>query len=183
MRKTKTFPLATLILLTGFISTAQASESSVEVRLIADLDDARGYCLDVAGGQGASAPIERGLQAHTCYDYTGSILEDQAFDSALIEQGQLKIPYFDVCMTASSIEVDATLMLAECTEMETQQFSLSESGHLTLMSDPSLCVTASSSEKKEGRGGEPVHVMRPVSLQSCDDDSKDYQSWTTYSME
>lgn len=166
----------------GFIFPLQALGASVEIRLTADLDDSRGYCLDVAGGQGTSAPIERGLQAHTCYDYTGSILEDQAFDSTLLSNAQLKIPYFDVCMTASTTQVDASLMLEPCEGIETQAFMLEESGRLVLKSEPDLCVTVSSTEKKEGRGGSPVHVMRPVSLQLCSVENKDYQTWKTYSL-
>lgn len=60
--------------------------------LSSNLDEARGYCLDIAGGKGANAPLDKGLQAHTCYHYTGGILEDQGFDAALISEGEFRIP-------------------------------------------------------------------------------------------
>ena len=79
--------------------------------LVADIDEERGYCPDIAGGRGADAPLDKGLQAHTCYDYTGGFLEDQSFDLELIDQGKFKIPYFDVCMSVAAIETNSAIVL------------------------------------------------------------------------
>ena len=174
---------ATLIFLAGITSpAAQSAEGLVEVRLVDDIDESRGYCLDIAGGRGTDAPLDKGLQAHTCYDYTGALLEDQSFDPALIEQGQFKIPYFNVCMTASSAEAGASIMLASCEGADTQEFSLEPGGRLILNANPDLCVTASSTEKREGRGATPVHVMRPLSLQACAVENDAFQVWSLYSL-
>ncbi len=159
-----------------------ATEELVEIKLLDDIDEPRGYCLDIAGGRGTKAPVEKGLQAHTCYDYTGELLEDQSFDASLIKQGQFKIPYFDVCMSASSTEVGSAVMLATCESTDTQQFSLEPNGNLILQAKPELCVTASSTEKKEGRGATPVHVMRPLSLQPCSKDNVAYQAWSIFKL-
>lgn len=129
-------------------SDASTADDVVEIRLSADVDESRGYCLDIAGGQGAQAPVERGLQAHTCYDYMGELLEDQAFDASLMEQQQFKISYFDVCMTSSSLEEGASLMLEACDGSEGQSFSLIDNGHIVLTANPELCVTVSRTEKK-----------------------------------
>ena len=159
------------------------SENVVEVMLTSNLDnDERGYCLDIAGGKGAKAPLDKGLQAHTCYHYTGGILEDQGFDPALVNEGQFKIPFFDVCMSAASIEIGASLNLMKCDQSDNQKFSLNADGQLVTQLNPSLCVTVNGTEKKEGRGGAPVHVMRPISLQTCDAANKDYQTWTLNSI-
>lgn len=163
-------------------TSVQADVDTVEIRLVDDIDESRGYCLDVAGGQGTRAPIDKGLQAHTCYDYTGALLEDQSFDAAMIDQGQFRIPYFDVCMAVASISADASIILASCDDVDTQRFSLQSDGRLVLQAQPELCVTASSEEKREGRGGSPVHVMRPLSLQTCDDDNQSYQTWAPFSL-
>lgn len=169
-------------LLSGSLSIAHAADELVEIRLIDDIDESRGYCLDIAGGRGTDAPVERGLQAHTCYDYTGGLLEDQSFDATLIGDGQFKIPYFDVCMSASAVEPNADLMLEECDESASQNFVLQDNGQLVLAADPTLCVTASSTEKREGRGATPVHVMRPLSLQACSDEASAYQAWTVFTL-
>ncbi|WP_394240961.1 ricin-type beta-trefoil lectin domain protein [Vibrio astriarenae] len=149
-----------------------------EIMLSSPLDESRGYCLDIAGGKGADAPVESGLQAHTCYNYTGEILEDQGFETALIPSGSFKISYFDVCMSASSIEVGASLDLEKCKASDNQSFSLNDNGQITPNSNPSLCITVDRENKREGRGGSPIHVMRPVSLQPCENSQSEYQNWT-----
>ncbi len=175
--------LSTLVGLSVSLSTgASAQEKIVEVMLASNLDEARGYCLDIAGGKGANAPLDKGLQAHTCYHYTGDILEDQGFDAGLIKQGQFRIPYFDVCMSATDLKVGAAILLGECNNSDTQKFTLNSSGQLVAEADQSLCITVSSTQKREGRGGSPVHVMRPLALQQCDDAKKTYQTWLLYSL-
>ena len=164
------------------VNTNPSTENLVEIRLIDDIDESRGYCLDIAGGRGTKAPVEKGLQAHTCYDYTGTLLEDQSFDASLIEQGEFQITYFNVCMTASSIEVGSDVMLANCESLDTQTFSLEPNGNLILKAKPELCVTASSTGKKEGRGATPVHVMRPLSLQPCNEKNVAYQAWSIFKL-
>ncbi|MBX2808194.1 MAG: RICIN domain-containing protein [Cellvibrionaceae bacterium] len=168
---------AVIMICLPIITYSDASATTVEVMLASHLDETRGYCLDIAGGKGENAPVEKGLQAHTCYNYTGEILVDQGFDHSLIGEGQFKIPYFDVCMSVSTIEVNSAISLAECQALSTQRFTLMDNGNLVPQANPNLCVTVSSAEKKEGRGASPVHVMRPVSLQLCDDAISAYQSW------
>lgn len=156
---------------------ADATEKAVEIMLASNLDETRGYCLDIAGGKGQDAPLTKGLQAHTCYHYTGGILEDQGFDATLIREGLFRISYFDVCMSVPSVEVGSAVSLGKCDNLDTNKFTLKPNGQLVAQADPKLCVTVSSTEKKEGRGGSPVHVMRPLSLESCDDTKKPYQTW------
>ena len=167
----------------GFNQTAEAQEGLLEVMLADPLDEPRGYCLDIAGGRGVDAPLDQGLQAHTCYNYTGRILEDQGFDASEIEEGQFRLPYFDVCAAAEGIEEGAALVLESCDNMDAQSFELNDAGNLVISSRPDLCVTVSSSEKREGRGGSPIHVMRPLTLQPCTDDDAAYQTWTLHSVE
>lgn len=161
---------------------ANGPEEIVEVMLSSNLDEARGYCLDIAGGKGANAPLDKGLQAHTCYHYTGGILEDQGFDAALISEGQFRIPFFDVCMSVSSLEVGSAISLGKCSDVGMQKFKLKSNGQLVAQTAPELCVTVSSTEKKEGRGGSPIHVMRPLSLQLCDDTKQTYQTWSLHKL-
>ncbi len=166
----------------AFANPAQSAENMVEVQLADKLDEARGYCVDIAGGKGKNAPLDKGLQAHTCYHYTGGILEDQGFDEALISEGRFRIPYFDVCMAVPSVKAGAPVSLGQCTDADTQKFTLDDNGQLVTQADPDLCVTVSSTEKKEGRGGSPIHVMRPLSLQSCDEANKAHQTWSLFNL-
>ncbi|RVU84369.1 hypothetical protein EOL70_12865 [Leucothrix sargassi] len=163
-------------------ATSTSSAELVEIKLVDKIDEDRGYCLDIAGGKGESAPTDKGLQAHTCYDYTGEILVDQQFDTALMKQDQFKIPYFNVCMAVGSLQTGAAIELASCNNAETQQFTLQANGQLVAKAKPELCVTVSATEKRSGRGGSPVHVMRPLSLETCSADQKTYQTWTTFKL-
>ena len=169
---------ATLLPLLFVAYQASASDKLVEVMLDSNLDDERGYCLDIAGGKGKDAPLNKGLQAHTCYHYTGGILEDQGFNAELLKKGEFKVSYFDVCMSATSFTKGATLALAKCNQSKMQTFSLKANGQLVSPTAPELCVTVNGNKKKEGRGGSPVHVMRPISLELCDSSKKTYQTWT-----
>ena len=54
---------------------------------------------------------------------------------------------------------------------------LTDKGEITFANDPSLCLTASDKESREGGGGEPVHLIRDLSITSCDDQKKAYQRW------
>lgn len=166
----------------GIKEPARSAEKLVEVMLADKLDEARGYCLDIAGGKGKSAPLDKGMQAHTCYHYAGGILEDQGFDAALIRKGQFRIAYFDVCMSVPSVSVGAAISLGQCNNADTQKFTLKSNGQLVAEADPKLCVTVNSTKKKEGRGGSPIHVMRPLSLQPYDDAKKAYQTWSLRSL-
>lgn len=182
MNKLLSIILITIGCIVAVFSITASAEGLVEIRLVDDIDESRGYCLDIAGGRGADAPLDKGLQAHTCYDYTGGVLEDQGFDADLVVQGQFKITYFDVCMVAENIQSDSSLVLAGCENVDAQHFLLQADGHLVTQANPELCVTASSTEKREGRGGSPIHVMRPLSLQPCSDSNSAYQTWTTVSL-
>ncbi len=184
MKNNNFFLIAVLAISSIFFSNvpASASEKLVEIMLSDKLDDARGYCLDIAGGKGKRAPLDKGLQAHTCYNYTGSILEDQGFVEAEIVKAQFRIAYFDVCMAVPSISAGAPVSLAKCNGTDKQNFELKSNGNLVTKIDPELCVTVSSTEQKKGRGGSPVHVMRPLSLQACDASNKTYQTWQTNSL-
>lgn len=180
----KTFIISTIVAfsLLSINLPAQSAEKLVEVMLADKLDEARGYCLDIAGGKGKRAPLDKGLQAHTCYNYTGGILEDQGFSAALIDKDQFRIPYFNVCMSVPSIAKGQGISITACDNTDNQKFKLKSNGQLVTKANPNLCVTVNSEKKKEGRGGSPVHVMRPLSLQPCDNAKKAYQTWKLNSL-
>lgn len=95
---------------------------------------------------------------------------------------KIRINEFDVCMTVSAVEAGASVALAACENLPTQQFSLQENGNLVAKENPALCITTSAPEKKEGRGATPVHVMRPITLETCNEENAAYQVWSKFSM-
>lgn len=177
MKPQAAFAVVALSMFGTSTTPAQANDKLVEVKLVSSLDEPRGYCLDIAGGKGKRAPLDKGLQAHTCYNYTGKILEDQGFDPALVSKGLFRVTYFNVCMAVPAVKVGAAISLGTCKDAKTQKFVLKANGQLAPESNPNLCVTVDGTKKREGRGGIPIHVMRPLSLQNCDASKKAYQTW------
>ena len=147
-----------------------------EVQLLDSLDEPRRFCFDLVGYKSRARP-ERGLQAHTCYSYQGSVAVDQGFDRARALQGEFYLPHFDVCVTAASRQPDARLTLAVCNRAGEQKFTLHGSGEITPAADRTLCVTAASGDSREGGGGDPVHLIRALSLQPCARSREPYQRW------
>ena len=63
-----------------FLSPNIVLSEAVEIYALNQLDEYRGYCLDIKGHK-LKARTNKGLQAHTCYSYQGEIAVDQGFDS------------------------------------------------------------------------------------------------------
>ena len=93
--------LAFIVLVLLLITPSQADDN-VEVYLLNQLDDPRGFCIDVRGHK-YKAQVNKGLQAHTCYSYQGKISSDQGFNSLKLTKNQFILPSFNVCMEASSL--------------------------------------------------------------------------------
>ena len=148
----------------------------VEVVLVDRLDDQRGFCLDIRGYK-QRARVDRGLQAHSCYSYQGQIGVDQGFDSDAIKAGRFHMPGFDVCMTAGGSQAGARLGLAKCDGSAPQGFSLAANGEIVAKSVPELCVTVAGGDSREGGGGRPVHLIRGLTLETCDEARAKYQRW------
>ena len=88
--------LSILVLLL-VVSSARASWADVGLlRTSEPLDEARGYCLDIAGF-GPTLRLDDPLQAHTC-KYGGQ-LDDQRFER--IASGAIKASLYDRCLAAT----------------------------------------------------------------------------------
>ena len=95
--------LLEIVVLGFFLITSSQADDNVEIYLLNQLDDPRGFCIDVKGHK-LKAQINKGLQAHTCYSYQGEISPDQGFNSLKLTKNQFILPFFNVCMEASSLK-------------------------------------------------------------------------------
>ena len=163
-----------LILLSPNIVLSEA----VEIYALNQLDEYRGYCLDIKGHK-LKARTNKGLQAHTCYSYQGEIAVDQGFDSLKLSQNQFFLPAFDVCMEAKSISISAPVRLSNCSFGDLQKFKLDTMRGIHPVSNSKLCLTVDQGESKKGRGGTPVHLKRNLTLEPCSDKLRPYQIWST----
>ena len=167
--------LAFIVLGLLLITPSQAVDN-VEVYLLNQLDDSRGFCIDVRGHK-FKAQINKGLQAHTCYSYQGEISPDQGFSSLKLTKNQFILTSFNVCMEASSLTPSANLRLRKCDDNKLQTFEWSNKNKIRLTSNRKLCLTVDQGQSKKGGGGSPVHLMRNLSLELCTDSLNPYQAW------
>lgn len=165
------------LLLSGLLlAPCLHAETPVEVTLVDRLDEARGFCLDTLGFQTRARP-EEGLQTHSCYSYQGQLAVDQSFDADMIPDGKFRIIEFDLCMTARGLSTGSGFALEPCDERDTQQFEHRSNGKVMSVAAPGNCVTAGEGPSRHGGGGEPVHLIRNLTLEVCDSSRDDRQQW------
>ena len=167
--------LAIIVLGLLLIIPSQADDS-VEIYLLNQLDDSRGFCIDIKGHK-LKAQINKGLQAHTCYSYQGEISPDQGFNSRELTKNQFIFTSFNVCMEASSLTPSANLRLRKCDRNKLQNFGWSIEDKIHLIGNRKLCLTVNQGQSKKGGGGSPVHLMRNLSLELCAESLNPYQAW------
>ena len=152
-----------------------AYPETAEVYLLNNLNDTRGFCIDMTGYK-TNADVNKVLQAHSCYSYQGSVSVDQGFDVSKISNSEFNLPFFNVCMEVESAESSSGLILRGCDKNPKQQFVFEVDGKIKPVNDLSLCLTASGGYR-EGGGGSPVHLIRDLSLSACDTSFSSRQSW------
>ena len=165
-----------IVVLGLLLITPSKADDNVEIYLLNQLDDSRGFCIDIRGHK-LKAKIDKGLQAHTCYSYQGKISPDQGFDSLKLTKNQFFLPSFNVCMEASSLETSSNLKLGKCDRNKLQNFEWSNKNKIHLIGNRKLCLTVDQEQSKKGGGGSPVHLMRNLSLELCTESLNTYQAW------
>jgi len=163
-----------LLCITASVVWSKSEVNLVEIKLLDNLDDKRGFCIDIKGHK-FKAKIERGLQAHTCYSYQGDIAVDQGLDANRFKQNELFFPNFDVCVHPTSYKNPMSLNLIKC--INTQKFIFDEDNTIRLKNNTNLCLTVARQKSRKGGGGSPLHLMRNLSMQICDNRLFVYQTW------
>ena len=163
------------ICITASIVWSKSEIDLVEIKLLDNLDDKRGFCIDIKGHK-FKAKIKRGIQAHTCYSYQGEIAVDQGLDFYSLKKKQLFFPNFDVCVHPTSYKNPLSLNLLKCNN--TQKFIFDEDNTIRLKNNTNLCLTVAKEKSRKGGGGLPVHLMRNLSMQICNDKLSVYQTWS-----
>lgn len=154
------------------------AQTPVEIKLIAPIEEARGWCLDLRGGATAGQPIG-GLHGHTCYTYHGNgPTPDQAFNRENIEaKNEFRMTGFDnKCMTLYEPKDGSFISVETCDERKAQDFVLNDAGQIVPEMMPELCLTLHP-VTVPGGGGNPLHLMRDVSFDNCDSSINERQLW------
>ena len=169
------FLIITLLLnLTAFAVWSKSGGDLIEIMLLDNLDDTRGFCIDIRGYK-YKAKIERGLQVHTCYSYQSKIAVDQGLSVKKLEQKELFFPYFNVCVYPASLKKPSSLNLKRCENK--QIFILGKDNTIRLKNNKNLCLTVAKENSRKGGGGSPIHLIRNVSMQVCNRQIFKFQSW------
>jgi len=148
---------------------------TVEVYLLNTLNDSRGFCIDMMGYK-TDADIAKSLQAHSCYSYQGEVSVDQGFDKGKIINEEFYIRHFKVCMEVEDIKEGSSLKLSNCNKNDKQKFVLKSDGKIQVKGNSNLCLTVSENFR-EGGGGNPVHLIRTLTLENCNDAISSRQKW------
>jgi acetyl esterase/lipase len=167
-------PLALLVPLVILLSPAPSRADAGLLRTTQVLDEARGYCLDIAGF-GATLSLDDPLQAHTCK--YGGPLDDQRFE--LGAGGAIKASVFDRCLAATALEPGARLVMGRCAATNAQRWSLA-SGALSPESRRDLCVSVADAKGQIAGTPiliSPVYRRRDVALERCSETARARQAF------
>ena len=154
------------------------ADTPVEVKLIAPIEEDRGWCLDLRGRMNNAAPIG-GVHGHTCDTYSGNgPIVDQAFSMENIMQENTfrLLAFSDKCLTMYAPGEGSFVSMETCDGRATQVIMMNESGEISPEMLPELCLTAGS-VVLPGGGGNPLHLMRDISFEACDSDINERQLW------
>jgi len=160
------------------LSSQVFAQTPVEVKLVAAFEEDRGYCLDVRGAPGKTAPIG-GLRTESCKMYSlREPGEDQAFDMENIhENNEFRMSKFgDKCLTLYKPARGSFVSLETCDGRTAQSIKLNANGQISPEIMPELCLTIGA-VTLPGGGGKPLHIWRNVTFEDCDTSIHDRQSW------
>jgi len=158
----------------GLAPAASAAGTS-EIALVATLDEPRGYCVDMTGSK-QSAQTSSPLQTHTCYDYEGSIAVDQGVTTKGVAKGSLRFPSFLVCVVGTGVKAGSNVTLTPCGASGLKAITMNKSGQIKPVASGSLCLTAGTNTV-EGGGGNPVHLKRGLTWETCNASAATLQQW------
>lgn len=161
-------------LVIGMAPAASAAGTS-EIALVTILDEPRGYCIDMTGSKQSAQPSSP-LQTHTCYDYEGSIAVDQGVTTAGVAKGSLRFPSFSVCVVGTGVSAGSSVTLTPCGASGLKAIKMTKAGQIKPVGSASLCLTAGTNTV-EGGGGNPVHLKRALTWETCASSAATRQQW------
>jgi len=161
-----------------FFAMNVSADTPVEVKLIAPIEEDRGWCLDLRGRMNNAAPVG-GVHGHTCDTYSGNgPIVDQAFSMENIQEENIfrLIAFKDKCLTLYEPNEGSFVSMETCDGRATQAIMMNESGQIIPKMLPDLCLTAGA-VVLPGGGGDPLHLMRDISFEACNSEINERQLW------
>ena len=170
--KTLVIPVTLTSVLMGM--SFQAFSQSMFLRSVYELEDPRGYCLDIPGF-GAQMQIDAPITTHTCKYSLPGFDVDEIFEHA---DGKLRLVNYDRCLSADSMEAGrADVNSIDCGDAH--EWQVHADGRVTPTMDSSQCLTLAAERVfvNTSIGTVPPYSSRAVSLEPCAADASYRQRW------
>ncbi len=143
------------------------------LRSVDELEDPRGYCLDIPGF-GPTMQIDAPTYTHSCkYSLPGFDIDELLVS----DDGRLRFVNFDRCLAADPIGVGANVYTVACDRAHA--WRVHDSGRVTPASATDLCLTLSATRTfvRTGFGTVPPYSSRAVTLEDCAVEAAFRQRW------
>ena len=151
-----------------------ASAQSMFLRSMYELEDPRGYCLDIPGF-GARMQLDAPITTHTCKYSLPGFDVDEIFEHT---DGKLRLVNYDRCLSAGPMEAGrAHVNSIDCGDAH--QWQVHSNGRVTPVADSSQCLTLAAERVfvNTSIATVPPYSSRAVSLETCATDASSRQRW------
>lgn len=164
---------ATLTLVLSGLSV-QSFSQSMFLRSFYELEDPRGYCLDIPGF-GARMQIDAPITTHTCKYSLPGFDVDEIFEHA---DGKLRLVNYDRCLSADSMEAGSAVVNSiDCGDAH--PWEVHTDGRVTPAADSRQCLTLAAERVfvNTSIGTVPPYSSRAITLQRCTANASYRQRW------
>lgn len=156
-----------------WLPIAAAAEPAF-LRSVSELEDPRGYCIDVPGF-GASLALDGPIATHSCKYGRPGFYVDELLEQT--EEGRLRLVTYDRCLAASSLTVGAAVHAVDCGTAHA--WRLESSGRLVPAAAANLCLTLAAERRYVNTDvmTAPPYSSRAIALEPCAEDAAFRQRW------
>ena len=152
----------------------QTFSQSMFLRSFYELEDPRGYCLDIPGF-GARMQIDAPITTHTCKYSLPGFDVDEIFEHA---DGKLRLVNYDRCLSADSMEAGSAVVNSiDCGDAH--PWEVHADGHVTPAADSRQCLTLAAERVfvNTSIGTVPPYSSRAITLERCTANAAYRQRW------
>lgn len=154
--------------------SCQAFSQSMFLRSFYELEDPRGYCLDIPGF-GARMQIDAPITTHTCKYSLPGFDVDEIFEHA---DGKLRLVNYDRCLSADAMEAGSAVVNSiDCGDAH--PWEVHADGRVTPAADSRQCLTLAAERVfvNTSIGTVPPYSSRAITLERCTANASYRQRW------
>ena len=151
----------------------QASAQSMFLRSMYELEDPRGYCLDIPGF-GARMQLDAPITTHTCKYSLPGFDVDEIFEQT---DGKLRLVNYDRCLAGDTGTAGSPVDSIDCSDAH--QWQVHEDGRVTPADNAGVCLTLAAEREfvNSSIATVPPYSSRDVSLEPCTAAASYRQRW------